>query len=118
MPEPTASARRAAAFSAIVVSAGLLILSRGYPVVTAYIERFRQAHPSGAITAAIAVVTALLCLLWAGIAVWPRATAWTLALAAIALSITSGNIGAFAIALALAAFTLIVGDAVTRLFRG
>src|SRR5262249_5015937 len=63
-------------------------------------------------------VTALLCLLWAGIAVWPRATAWTLALAAIALSITSGNIGAFAIALALAAFTLIVGDAVTRLFRG
>src|SRR5215471_17332295 len=116
MPESASSTRRAAAFSSLVISAALLILWRGYPVVAAYVERFRQAHPAGAITFAIAAVTGLLCLLWLGVGRWP--TAWMLALVAIALAITSGNIGAVPIAVILAAFTLVVGDGVVRLFRG
>jgi Dolichyl-phosphate-mannose-protein mannosyltransferase len=119
MPEPMLRAqRRAALLSALVVFAAILILWRGYPVVAAYLERFRQAHPAGAIRLAIASVSGLLCVLWLCVAKWPKAVTWTLALAAIALSITSGNVGAIPIAAALAAFTLVVGDAAARLFRG
>src|SRR5262245_14038904 len=118
MSESASSTRRAVTFSSLVISAALLILWRGYPVVTSYIGRFRQSHPAGSIIYAVAAVTALLCLLWLGAARWPKATAWTLALAAIAIAITSGNISALPIAVVLAAFTLLVGDGVTRLFRG
>ena len=69
----SSSQRRAALFSALVVFATLLILWRGYPVVAAYLARFRQAHPAGAITLAIAAVSGLLCLLWLGAAKWPKA---------------------------------------------
>src|SRR6201997_3808611 len=118
MPEPMLRAqRRAALLSALVVFAAILILWRGYPVVAAYLERFRQAHPAGAIRLAIASVCGLLCVLWLCVAKWPKAVTWTLAFAAIALSITSGNVGAIPIAAALAAFTLVVGDAAARLFR-
>ncbi|HEX7251753.1 MAG TPA: glycosyltransferase 87 family protein, partial [Thermoanaerobaculia bacterium] len=98
--------------------AAFLILIRGYPVVRAYIARFRTAHHPGAFTAAAAVVTAILGLLFLGVWRRPKTTAAALGAVALLLTFTSHNAGGLPGAAALAGFTLLAGDGVTRLFRG
>ena len=119
MSDSTASGgRRAAAISGLIVVLTLLILARGAPVIAAYIARFRQAHSPGALAATMAILAAVLCVLWAGIWKRPRATALVLGLMGLALVVTTGNALALVIALALAGFTVLAGDWLSRLFRG
>ena len=119
MPDSTASGgRRAAAISGLIVVLTLLILARGAPVIGAYIARFRQAHSPGALAATMGILAAVLCVLWAGIWKQPTATASVLALTGLALVVATGNALALSIALALAGFTVLAGDWLSRFFRG
>ncbi|HEY6929768.1 MAG TPA: hypothetical protein VJA66_08850, partial [Thermoanaerobaculia bacterium] len=110
--------RRAALFSGITILVALLVLVRGTRVIGAYIARFREAHPAGAIVAVIGGIAALLLLLFIGLWRSPKATAIALATAAITLALRTGNGAAMAIALGLAGCTLVLGDLVVRIFRG
>lgn len=114
----TGRSRRASAISGLLIFLTLLILLRGAPIVAKYATLFLASHSSGGSAVAVATSLAVLGFLFVGIWKRPKATAAIGGSIALVLIVTSGNAGAFLIAVTLFLLTLLAGDWVSRLLRG
>ncbi|MGH9364610.1 MAG: hypothetical protein ACRD1B_05015 [Thermoanaerobaculia bacterium] len=116
--EPSSQTGRARLISALIVVLALLILLRAAPIARAYALTFRKGHTQHAGVLLGLALAAVVGLLFLGILRWPRATCLGVGLLAILLAVASGNAVALLVTATLIGFTALVGDGVSRLFRG
>jgi hypothetical protein len=101
-----------------VVAAALLLILRAAPLVRGYFHKLSGQHPPGVLFAAAALASVAFAALWFGVWKRPRETAAAVAILATAMVVLSGNLAALAAAAVVLVGTLLIGDLVSRVFRG